>query len=518
MSGPLDTFDHVVVLMLENRSFDNMLGYLYAPHEVPRGQTFDGVIGKDLWNPAPDDVERPPDGRIAVARNPGTFESMEWPKPDPGEEYSHVNTQAFDLFNPESNRFQPVKDVTTPFNAPSAEYRCGDEPAPEMLGFVNDYVSNFKTLKGRLPTLAEYEIIMRCFTPSAETGVPVISTLAKSFAVCDQWHCAVPSQTFCNRSFFNSASSSGFVVNGIDLPDYAKWPLHNTQETIFNRLQKHGRSWRVYFDAEDIFSLTLLIHFQQLEDYAFSHFCHMDEFYRDVRKGRLPDYAFIEPRLFFNHNDEHPPVDILGSEHSSVLAGEILIKEIYDAIRTSSSSRGSNAENTLFTITYDEHGGCFDHVPPPCAPPPDPEAPAGEMGFRFDRLGVRIPTIFISSHVEAGTVVNEQLWHTSMIRTLSRKWHLGHLTDRDRQAPTFENVLGGTCRPGSSWPEVTARPYEAKRRVNRDHPLNHLQESLIRTVAGLFGEHDSLAQEALESVGGAVKYMKRKLKSLKRRY
>ena len=84
MPDPLETFDHVVVLMLENRSFDNMLGYLYAPGEVPRGQTFDGVIGKHLSNPAPEDVERPPDGRIPVAENPGTFESMQWPKPDPG--------------------------------------------------------------------------------------------------------------------------------------------------------------------------------------------------------------------------------------------------------------------------------------------------------------------------------------------------------------------------------------------------------------------------------------------------
>ena len=231
MPNSLDTFDHVVVLMLENRSFDNMLGYLYAPVEVPRGQTFDGVIGKHLSNPLPPSVEKLPDRDIPVSQNPGTFASMQWPSPDPGEEYTHVNTQLFNVFNPESNRFQPVKHVKSPYNVPEGYKPCKPrkDPAPAMKGFVKDYVSNFKTLKGRLPTPDEYEIIMRCFTPSPHTGVPVISQLARSFAVCDHWHCAVPSQTFCNRSFFNSASSSGFLVNGPDILDYAKWPLHNTQ-------------------------------------------------------------------------------------------------------------------------------------------------------------------------------------------------------------------------------------------------------------------------------------------------
>ena len=241
----------------------------------------------------------------------------------------------------------------------------------------------------------------------------------------------------------------------------------------------------------------------------------MDDFRRDARRGKLPDYAFIEPRLFFNHNDEHPPFDWPGSEHSSVLAGEILIKEVYDTIRKSSSSKGSNAQNTLLAITYDEHGGCYDHVPPPCAKPPDPAAPAGQFDFRFDRLGIRVPTILVSSYIEEGTVFNTPLQHTSMIRTLCDKWHLGHFNDRDKSATPFTDVFTNTCRPASSWPEVTARPYKPKNRFNRRYPLNDLQESLLRTVAAIFEEVERVDDKGIDTVGEAVKYMKRKLRSFK---
>ncbi len=219
-TGPLASFEHVVVLMLENRSFDNLLGYLYAPGEAPRGQTYDGVAGKALANPIPvgaDGAER-----LAVAVSAG--EVMDNPNPDPGEEYPHVNTQLFGTVVPEPNRHRTAEKMEPPYNAPAPL----PDPAP-MNGFVQDYIDNFVRTEKRAPSYEEYRVIMDCFPPSA---VPVLSTLAKQFAVCDAWHCAVPSQTFCNRSFFNAASSSGAVLN---VP-FAHWVRDNRVETIFNRI------------------------------------------------------------------------------------------------------------------------------------------------------------------------------------------------------------------------------------------------------------------------------------------
>lgn len=177
----------------------------------------------------------------------------------------------------------------------------------------------------------------------------------------------------------------------------------------------------------------------------------MAQFLEDAATGKLPSYAFIEPRLFINHNDMHPPVTVLGkTQPSSALAGDILVNQVYDAIRRSSSPTGSNARNTLLVITFDEHGGCYDHVPPPAAVPPDASAPAGQMGFRFDRFGVRVPTILVSAYVEPGSVIGAPLDHGSILKTVETKWGLGHLTERDRAAQDIGVALTRTSpRPAA---------------------------------------------------------------------
>src|SRR5260370_40247965 len=109
---------------------------------------------------------------------------------------------------------------------------------------------------------------------------------------------------------------------------------------------------------------------------------------------------------------------------SSLVGGEGYLAKIYDAIRASSTSGGSNFANTLLLVTFDEHGGTYDHVTPPPAPPPDPAAPAGQMGFRFDRSGIRLPTLAISAYIDSRMVFNEEYRSTSLIRTLRERWSL----------------------------------------------------------------------------------------------
>jgi phospholipase C len=189
--------DHIVVIMFENRSLDNLLGRLYQPGEVP---SFEGVFGRNLSNPIPDWAEHGADRKTVPY---GVAKTMDTPNPDSGEEYPHVNTQVFGTIDPPTNRGLSYKSVVAPFNLPKGA-------TATMNGFVTDYISTFLSETGRQPIYEEYEQIMTGHTPEQ---VPVVSALARGFAVFDHWFCEVPSQTFPNRSFFHAATSSGYVVN-----------------------------------------------------------------------------------------------------------------------------------------------------------------------------------------------------------------------------------------------------------------------------------------------------------------
>ncbi|MHC5796402.1 alkaline phosphatase family protein [Lacisediminihabitans sp. FW035] len=184
-----------------------------------------------------------------------------------------------------------------------------------------------------------------------------------------------------------------------------------------------------------------------------------------TRRSTLPAYAFIEPRTIYNHNDMHPPIGnltvaevdgqvISGGAVSDVRAGEQLLHEVYTSIRTSAVKDGSHALNTMLLVTFDETGGTFDHVPPPAAAAP---GPPGELDFGFDRLGVRVPTIAISAYTPSGAVLNEQMHHGAVIRTLCNQYDLPHLTSRDRNARSLAGAVTLTsARNPATWPVTTA--------------------------------------------------------------
>ena len=341
MVGPdlKNALDHVVVVMFENRSFDNLLGRLYQPGEVP---SFEGVIGKDLSNPIPEWVEHGAGGGPIPY---GIAKDMNTPTTDPGEEYQHVNTQLFGQINPTSNRGVLAPQMISPYNAPA-----DTSQPPPMSGFVTDFISAFTAEMGRQPTYDEYAQIMAGYTPEQ---VPVLSTLARGFGTFDHWFAAVPSQTFTNRSFFHAATASGFVVNS----PYGNFPVHNTAETIFDRLDAAGLTWRVYCDPPSSITFTGLIHASRLRDRFATHFLTTDQFYEDAANGDLPTYSFIEPNLRHGHNDMQPPISALmpGMSYdspSSILGGEALLAKIYTAIRSSESATESNCYNTLFMVVF----------------------------------------------------------------------------------------------------------------------------------------------------------------------
>jgi phospholipase C len=467
--------DHIVVIMFENRSFDNLLGQLYQPGEV---NSFEGVLGKNLSNPVPEWAEHGADRKVVPY---GVAKTMDTPNPDSGEEYPHINTQMFGLIDPPGNRGISYAKMVDPYNAPADV-----NARPTMDGFVADYISTFASEMGRQPTYDEYSQIMTGYTPEQ---VPVTSALARGFATFDHWFCEVPSQTFTNRSFFHAGTASGYVVN-TSPPD--SFPVHNTAETIFERLEAKGLSWRIYCDPPTPLSFTALIHASRLRSRFATNFSTTDQFLEDCAKGELPTYSFIEPNFIHGHNDMHPGFNALApgmsfDPPSSILGGEALLAKIYNAIRLSASN-GSNYLNTLLMVNFDEHGGTYDHVAPPPAPPPDPAAPVGQMGFTFNRSGIRIPAIAISPWIAERTVVNDEYRNTSLIRTLRERWSLGApLTARDAIARDIAPILSrDTPRAPESWPDVIPLPVpKFDVALLPDAPLGQLPRAIFFACLGL---------------------------------
>jgi phospholipase C len=476
--------DHIVVLMFENHSFDSLLGRLYAAEEVTG---FEGTQDRPLSNPVPSYATGAGGGPVPVHSST----SMATPYPDPGEEYPHVNTQLFGSVNPDSNRFARIDGMVAPFNAPT------NPPTvrPSMEGFVTDYVNAFRAEIGRLPGRSQYAQIMASYTPDQ---LPVLSALARGFPCFDHWFCEVPSQTYPNRSFFHAATSSGFVLNG---HPPGKFALRNDALTLFNRLESAQRTWCVYIDPAQFVPATGLIHARQLDQYFATHFRTIYDFYYEARAGTLPDYAFLEPNMFHPHTDMHPHTGSrwalsLGFRPDTIGGGEHLLARVYEAIRDASSERGSNWSNTALVITFDEHGGTFDHVPPPPTVPPDTNAP--EEGFRFDRLGVRVPTVLVSAWTNERTVISEPFQSTSVLRTVRDWWGLGRpLTARDALAPSFLPTLNRSRpRTPEEWPRVSLRRPGTGERFGAElfrllQAINPPMERLERDLLG-----DALAHEA----------------------
>lgn len=468
--------EHIIVLMLENRSFDNLLGWLEynTSGYTPNDQYFNGV-NNHLFNPLSNiDADGNPFFEQVFVRQNGQApyyggyaakyrtkyqEDFTQPDPDPGEGYRDTNQQLFGVYS---------VDDTYP-------------PDPTMAGFVDNYKNAmlYGTYSfGDAPT--DPRNIMNCFTP-AQT--PVLSTLAQQFAVCDEWFCSVPSQTWPNRAFAIAASSDGNVNNRPD------WVI--TSRTVFDQLTEASKSWKVYsgihYDKDakrdTPFSLTRIMLTPEKAIRYSGNFVLFDRFYADLKDGKLPAFSFLEPqfstvtdkdgKVIAEQNDQHPPSDIR--------TGEQFMAAVYNAVIASSLW-----EKTLLIFTYDEHGGCYDHVAPSSAKTPIPAlldadgkpvmvTPAGASqpipaksdcfpldpfwGFRFNRYGVRVPTVLISPWIQSGTVARPESYydsqmlepgqetsryydHTSIIASLRNCFGLaGCLTDRDRYAPDLSGVL-----------------------------------------------------------------------------
>jgi len=256
--------------------------------------------------------------------------------------------------------------------------------------------------------------------------VPVLTTLARNFTVCDHWFSSVPGPTWPNRFFLHAGTAKGFLVTPETPAQLVSqfWTSPYDMPTIFESLTDRGLTWTVYFDDyAQAFAL------RRLHPYG-DRFQRYEQFAQDVARGTLPTYAFIEPRSFsapgYPANDQHPP--------HNLLEGEKLIAEVYDTLRADDKLW----RHSLMVVLYDEHGGFYDHVPPPAAVSPDASR-AQPSGFAFDRLGVRVPAVLVSPWVAAGRVDHTVYDHTSVPATIKKMFGLPRfLTARDAAANTFD--------------------------------------------------------------------------------
>ena len=388
MPSPLDKIKRLVVLMMENRSFDHMFGRMMSS-----GYPIDGLTGSES---NPDSAEQ---------ATPVSFDAKLSGDltPDPGHHFADVNLQIF-------GNAQGVPDG-----------------GPLMKGFVESYHTHTHDV-------AKSRRIMKCFSPDK---IPVLTTLAKQYAICDRWFSSVPGPTLPNRAYIHSATSIGRV----DMSPIWK----DAAETIYERLDKSGLTAKIYYH-----DWTMAMTFQRLINAQGKYFGLYDDFERACKLGTLPAYSLIEPRYYdtdsgasvFEASDQHP-------DHS-VAAGERLIRNVYQAIRKNQQVW----ESTILLITYDEHGGLYDHVTPPATINPDGknasnpgenQAP-GLPPFEFKRLGIRVPAVVVSPYIEQGTIDKTQYDHTSTIATarklfLGSSWQSTFLTLRDQTANTFEGLL-----------------------------------------------------------------------------
>jgi len=397
VGAALDKIEHFVVLMLENRSFDHLFGALKTLNPA-----VDGVLDGEFSNHTdPAEAASP-----LVATAPVTGFAMPF---DPGHEFQDIQIQLFGR-------------AASAHRAPAARV----DPAP-MSGFV------YSAEQNTADHPANAAMVMQCFSIEK---LPVMSALAGEYAIFNHWHAPLPGPTWPNRFFVHAATSGGLTdsPNDADILKGFSFPAG----TIYQRLEAAGLSWRIYHDglpqSAGIDSLR-----SEFLDIFTEHFREMSFFEADLEAGTLPPYVFIEPKYdtgnnFVNGNSMHPLND--------VREGERLVKRVYEALRASKFWA-----STALIVTFDEHGGFFDHVAPPPAAPPGGDArytnPANQ--FDFDRLGVRVPAIVASPYTPKNFVIGrspeDACDHTSVLATVEKRFALAALSQRDAAARTLESAL-----------------------------------------------------------------------------
>jgi phospholipase C len=482
---------HVFVLALENRSFDHMLG-------------FSGIRGRDAKTGVPAAIvgliqdENPWRDELYKSQGLTGEHFNEWR----GEKYPPVKGA------PPSMPVDPGHEFEDTFQELlGQEYKAADQGKPYSHpnngGFLAAYareIAHFNEkleakragVEGKLmnavapvPSVSveQAPLIMQCYAPEQ---VPVLVELAKQYAVCDFWFSSMPGPTWPNRMFMLAASSGGLDCSpeGKEIGNLYTVGMAFEHGTILNKLTERGCTWRIYHSGppialgiegvaiKDLWSYDEYTSKSPLQEQylGFAKALHTEE-YKQV------SFTFIEPNYgdaiggtFQGGTSQHPLDDVAG--------GEKLIKEVYESIRNSPLWKDS-----LLIVTWDEHGGFYDHFPPPEAVSPGDvnimdnppkksstwwdtllfinsmvsgtgafkmtgdlalaatKPKVNKNGFDFKRYGVRVPAVVVSPYIPQGTIDHSVYDHASIPKTLEELFGLPHLTERDKHASSVLHLL-----------------------------------------------------------------------------
>jgi phospholipase C len=346
---------HIVVLMMENHSFDNLLGMV--PYQVPGRQQVDGLTRKHGHFK---DVNRDTNGARVFAQ--------------------HAASPCQLAGHPGQN-----------WNASHQSYDGGRND-----GFVK----------------ASGPIAMRFWDHS---DLPFTYSLARHFPIGQRYFCSVLAQTYPNRRFFFAGTASGTIAT-----NNTTFNVPAKNGTIFDRLDAHHIDYRVYY--QNVPSWLIVPGVLGTNNHRAAFQRTYSHFHADAAAGKLPAFTFIDPQ--YDTTSEENPQDMQ--------VGERFIADVVHTLM-----RAPTWKNTALFITYDEHGGYYDHVPPPRAIKPDSTPPmlsAGDIPGAYDRYGFRVPTIVVSPWAKPNYVSNVVQDHTSILAFMERKWNLPAMTFRDANA------------------------------------------------------------------------------------
>jgi phospholipase C len=453
----LGQVDHIVVLMMENRSFDHMLGYLRLSGRRPE---LDGLL-------------------------PGMANTFH----DTSGKFPAYDGLSFPVHELLDTRMRKTQDP--PHGGASVDTQLANDNG----GFVQAYMDE----RGG-PTEVHPSDVMGYHT---DRHLPVYDHLSEKFCVCDRWFSSVGGATFPNRLYSVAGRAAGSRDN-------ASPPIYDVDSFVRHLDDAHASwAWFVHDVTPILWALDNGYPFHHLLDEHIAWFdghCRPphfgDTFVQRAAAGKLPAVSWIDPSFADLHtglmrlisppsNDDHPPAD--------VAAGQALVLKIYDALASS-----PKWDRTLFVITYDEHGGFYDHVPPPLDPPDDDPG-------TFARYGVRVPTLVVSPWVGRRSFSHEVYDHTSVIKTV-----LLRFCQQNGTIPDMGKRVGAAAHLGGLLTETAPRPAETpelyrpladrvttvrKDSIHEQLTLGALQRAAAQT------QHTDLQRDLLDVRSGFVKQL-----------